>query len=302
MELRRLEHFVAVAEERSFTRASRRIHLVQSALSVSIRTLEAELGTSLFDRSTHHVELTDAGRALLPEARATLAAAQGARDAVDAVVGGLRGPLRIGIMQSVAGFDLATLLVRFHRQNPGVELRPRPAGGGTMELVHAVASGELDLAFVSVAGRTHPGVALAPLFAEPIVVAVPRGHRLESRNSVRLEDLAGETFVEVPAGWGTRLQTEKALAQAGVERVVGVEVADLGTLAELVRAGLGIGFFPETTSIGTDRVTLIRLEPQIMWEVSLALPSTRRPTAAAQAFVGLVQSHDGWAPPAAGSL
>ena len=288
MELRRLEHFIAVAEEQSFTRASRRIHLVQSALSVSIKALEAELGTALFDRTTHQVELTDAGWALLPEARATIAAAQGARDAVDAVVGGLRGTLRIGIMQSVTAFDLAALLVRFHREKPGVELQPRPARGGTLALVQGVASGELDLAFVSVPGTMHPGVTLTPLASEPLLLAVPRGHRFESRATVRFEELAGETFVEVPSGWGLRLRTDQAFARAGVERVVNVEVADLSTLAELVRAGLGLGFLPASTLIGADRVQLIHLEPELTWEISLAVPSTRRPSAAAQAFLGLL--------------
>jgi DNA-binding transcriptional LysR family regulator len=112
---------------------------------------------------------------------------------------------------------------------------------------------------------------------------------LESREFVTLQDVAGETFVEVPSGWGTRLRTDQALAQAGVERVVGVEVADLSTLAELVRAGLGLGFLPESTLIGADRVNLVSLEPKLMWEVSLAVPSTRRPSAAALAFLQLVR-------------
>ena len=76
MELRHLATFVAVAEEGSFTRASARLHVVQSAVSAGVRTLERELGAALFDRTTHRVRLTDAGYALLPEARATLAAAE----------------------------------------------------------------------------------------------------------------------------------------------------------------------------------------------------------------------------------
>src|ERR1700710_1399282 len=89
VELRNLEHFVAVAEEQSFTRAAARIHLVQSALSVSVRTLERELGAQLFERTTHSVQLTDSGAALVVEARRTLAAADVARDAVAAVRGGV---------------------------------------------------------------------------------------------------------------------------------------------------------------------------------------------------------------------
>src|ERR1700760_215132 len=109
VELRQLATFVAVAEEGSFTRASDRLHVVQSAVSAGVRKLEAELGAGLFDRSTHHVELTDAGRALLPAARATLAAAQAARDAVDEARGGLRGRVVLGTMQAQAmrALDLA---------------------------------------------------------------------------------------------------------------------------------------------------------------------------------------------------
>ncbi|MES2171430.1 MAG: LysR family transcriptional regulator [Actinomycetota bacterium] len=289
MELRRLEYFVAVAEERSFTRASQRVHLVQSALSASIKSLEHELGTLLFDRTTHRVELTDAGRALLPEARTTLAAAQAARDAVDAVAGGLRGRLDIGIMQSLSIIDLASLITRFRRERPDVELRPRPTRGGSAELVRDVISGGLDLAFVSLPGSTHAGLTITSLASDPILLAVPPGHRLESRKTVSLMELAGETFVETPEGWGTRRVTERALARVGVERHISVEVADLATLTELVRAGLGLGFMPASTVGSAQRVSLIPLDPGLTWEISLAIPSNRRRSAAAHAFEQLVR-------------
>jgi DNA-binding transcriptional LysR family regulator len=289
MELRRLEHFIAVAEEGSFTRAAQRIHLVQSGLSVSIKALEHELGAALFDRTTHRVELTNAGRALLPEARATVAAAQGARDAVDAVIGGLSGVLHIGIMQSLAIIDLASLLARFRHERPGVELHPRTTVGGSADLVRDVVSGELDLAFASIPNGSFPGVTLTHLASEPILLAVPAGHRLENRDVVELSDLAGETFVESPEGWGTRLITEQALLKAGVQRSVSVQVPDLATLTELVRAELGLGFVPRSTVGTSDRITLIPVVPELTWEISLALPSNRPTSAAARAFADLVR-------------
>jgi len=106
VELRHLEHFVAVAEERSFTRAASRVHLVQSALSVSVQSLERELDTRLFERTTHQVALTDAGQALLPEARRTLGAAAAARSAVTDANEGMRGTLRLGLMQSLTLVDV----------------------------------------------------------------------------------------------------------------------------------------------------------------------------------------------------
>src|SRR5690349_25087262 len=102
MELRHLATFVAVAEERSFTRAADRLHVVQSAVSAGVKTLERELGTALFTRSTQAVDLTDAGHALLPEARATLAAANAARDAVEQVRDGLHGTVPLEKKQTNA--------------------------------------------------------------------------------------------------------------------------------------------------------------------------------------------------------
>src|SRR5271165_2552150 len=113
VELRHLEYFVAVAEELSFTRASRRLHVVQSGVSSSIQGLERELGVALFDRDRHRVTLTEAGQALLPEARATLAAAQAAADAVAEATAGLRGTLFVGTMISTGSVDVPALLGRF---------------------------------------------------------------------------------------------------------------------------------------------------------------------------------------------
>ncbi|HEX4791221.1 MAG TPA: LysR family transcriptional regulator [Actinospica sp.] len=288
MELRHLEHFLAVAEEQSFTRAARSVHLVQSALSVSIKALERELGAALFERTTHRVELTEAGQALVPEARRTLAAAAAARDAVDAVAGGVRGTVRIGIMQAVTLIDLAGLLTRFHRQRGEVQLVPRASQGGSKELARQVASGELDLALVSLAESASPGVSLTRLAAEPLLLACSPGHRLAARRTVRLDELDGADFVEVPEGWGTRMRVEQAFAQHGMRRGVSVEVTDLATLVELVRADFGLGFLPRSALNAAGRVRMLKVRPELTWEVCLAVPTERRPTAASAALIEMI--------------
>jgi DNA-binding transcriptional LysR family regulator len=287
VELRRLEHFLAVAEEGSFTRAARRVHLVQSALSVSVRGLEKELGVRLFERSTRDVHLTDAGRVFLPEARATLAAAAAALDAVQATVGGMRGTLRVGIMQSMLAVDLAAILARFRNERPGVELQLRPARGGSLKLSQEVESGELDVAFVSVSGNAFNG-GLTSLASEPLLLAVPVGHPLAGRAAVTIPELDGQTFVETPVGWGTRLVADRAFADAHVDRSISVEVADLATVVELVRAGLGLGLIPQSVARLSDRVEFVPLDPPLVWEIALAFSTKRRASAAAQAFEDLV--------------
>ena len=120
MELRHLEYFVAVAEEQNFTRAAARLHIVQSAVSAAVKTLERELDARLLDRNSKRVLLTDEGRALLPRARSVLDAARDAADAVAEVRGALRGTLRMGTLTSIRLIDLPGLLGEFHRRHPGV--------------------------------------------------------------------------------------------------------------------------------------------------------------------------------------
>ncbi|MER6926274.1 LysR family transcriptional regulator, partial [Streptomyces spiralis] len=142
MELRHLQHFVAVAEDQHFTRAAERLMVSQSGLSASIRALERELRAPLFVRTTRRVTLTEAGRALLGEAERILAQVRAAHEAVAAVQGVLRGTLTLGTEQCIAGVDVAGLLAAFRRRHPEVEIRLRQAGSGA--LAEGVAAGRLD--------------------------------------------------------------------------------------------------------------------------------------------------------------
>ncbi|MCW2538818.1 MAG: DNA-binding transcriptional regulator, LysR family [Frankiales bacterium] len=290
MELRHLEHFLAVAEERSFTRAAARIHLVQSALSVSVKTLERELGAQLFDRTTHSVELTDAGVALVVEARRTLAAADAARDAVAAVRGGVRGTVRVGIMHSLALIDLAGLLTRYHREHPEVRLVPSPAEGGSVELAQAVLDGRLDLAFASPPAESPKGLDVRSLAAEEMLLACPPDHPLARRRRIALSELDGERFVDYPPGWGTRVGVDRLFADAGLHRQIQVEVGDVPTVAELVRAGFGFAFIGPSTLPQVHDLVLQHTRPAPEFSVALVTPSARPLSAAARAFIALVHA------------
>jgi DNA-binding transcriptional LysR family regulator len=290
MELRHLEHFLAVADERSFTRAAARVHLVQSALSVSIRSLERELGARLFDRTTHQVELTDAGLALVTEARRTLAAADAARDAVAGVVGGMRGTVRIGIMHSLSLIDLAGLLTAFHRQWPQVQLVPTAAAGGSADLAQAVLDGQLDLAFAALPSDYPAGLSVRSLASEPMVLACPPGSPLAKRRTVDLAQLDGKRFVDVPPGWGTRLSVDRIFRDAGLRREVAVEIADVPNVIELVLAGFGYAILAPSTIADTRSLTLRTVRPSPMFAVSLVTADGARRSAAAGAFIDLVST------------
>ena len=292
MELRHLTTFVAVAEQGSFTRASERLHVVQSAVSAGVRNLERELGTPLFDRTTHRVELTDAGRALLPEARATLAAARMAREAVDQVRGGLRGTVTLGILQvdALGTVNIARLLAAFRDEHPDVELHVRHASSA--EMAAQVRDGSLDLAFVALPARRATGLQLTALRREPMPLAVHDGHRLAGRVDVELASIADETFADCPPDWGTRIAVDRAFAAAGLRRRVMLEVNDTATLVELVRHGLAAAFLARSFIRDQHGMALVPVRHHApVFETYIAEPATRRLGAAATALLTLAKHH-----------
>jgi DNA-binding transcriptional LysR family regulator len=296
MELRQLECFVAVAEESNFTRAAARLHVVQSAVSATIAALERDLHAQLLQRSSRRVLLTEAGSALLPKARATLAAARAARDAVDDFTGGIRGVLRVGTLTSLGLIDLPAMLGQFHRDHPAVTVSVVTAApnGGSIGLAEAVAEGRLDLAFVSLPGRSPSGVRLADLTVADLCLVVPVGHALADRSEVTLFDLAGESFIDFPTSYGNRAVTDRAFAAAGIQRHVAIEINNIRTGPDFIRHGLGVALLPREifkSDSHDDLVTVPITGADLKWPVSLAAPLGRSPSAAARVFEQIVDQH-----------
>lgn len=225
---------------------------------------------------------------MLPEARRILADIEAARTAVGDVGHGLRGTIRIGLMQALPLVDVADILARYHRERPLVQIRPQPAEGGVGRAGRCRAGGRSRRRVRVDARRPHPGLTLTPLAAEPIRLITRPDHPLAGRTSVPVRDLTGEKFVDFPNGFGTRRSVDTEFAKAGAHHRVCVEVPDLSTLTELVRAGLGVATLPchcYRTEAGWPSSIL---SPAPTFEVALALPSDRRPSATTTAFLDLV--------------
>ena len=247
----------------------------------------------LFDRSTHSVKLTDAGRALLPEARATLAAAQAARDAVDEARGGLRGTVVLGTMQAqgMRAIDLAGILAAFRAEHPAVEVEIRHVGGSS-DMAHEVRDGRLDLAFVALPGDGPSGLELIPLAREPIMLAVPAGHPLADRSDIELAALRNETLVDLPTGWGIRMAVNRSFASAGVTRTVTYEVNDTATMIDFIRNGLAIGLLPRSLVETTEDIAFVPIRdhpPQ--FQTAIAIPANRLLAAATRAMLETIKRH-----------
>ncbi|WP_315063681.1 LysR family transcriptional regulator [Actinomyces oris] len=238
MELQQLRYAVAIAEEQSFTRAAERCFVVQSALSRQIKSLESELGVRLFARTSRKVEATPAGEAFVEQARLCLRAAERAKVAAAAAHGDIRGALTIGVIPTVTAVDVAAVLGAFRRGYPEVGVHVRT--GGSDEFLRRIAAGELDVGFLGLAeGVTPQGVQTRELSRERLVAVLAEGHRLAGRRRLRLEDLAGETFVDFPEGSSGREQSDLAFDRARLRREVSFEVNTADLLTGLVRQGLG---------------------------------------------------------------
>ncbi|MFE5657037.1 LysR family transcriptional regulator [Streptomyces sp. NPDC056517] len=290
MELRHLQHFVAVAEDRHFTRAAERLMVSQSGLSASIRALERDLRAPLFVRSTRRVMLTEAGRALLVEAERILAQVRAAHEAVAAVQGVVRGTLRLGAEQCVAGVHVAGLLAAFRRRHPEVEIRLRQEGG--LALAEDVAAGRLDLAFAYRTRADSDQLRSVPLAAEPMTLLCHPEHPLAAARPVlALGDLAEEAFVDFHPGWGPRRATDATFASAGVPRTVTLEVNDVHSLLDLVEEDLGVAAVPRHFRHKRDSLHAIPLADtgEAVYETVALLPPPQATSPAARALMTLLE-------------
>ncbi|SFV38112.1 LysR family transcriptional regulator [Hyphomicrobium facile] len=297
MDLKQLKHFVAAAEEQHFTRAARKMNIVQSGLSASIRALEQEMGAPLFVRTTRRVELTVAGQVLYERALLIIAGVRDARRAVAAISGLERGSLSIGTCASLnAFFDLPLLLGEFHALHPDVEIRL--CHSTAAKLMDKVKDSSIDLAFLPLYEKSREIVSM-PIASDRLVVAHPLGHPLEGRESVSLHSLAGETFVDFQLDQGTRRIVDRAFAAINVSRKTALEVGDVQVLLDLVARGFGIALVPYTFVMAraaqstTPKIGITSLrKPGIRWELVAAFSGragaaqSRNPAVAA--FTGVL--------------
>jgi DNA-binding transcriptional LysR family regulator len=286
MELRQLERFLAVAEEGHFTRAASRCRISQSALSASIRSLERELDSRLFVRTTRKVELTEAGRVLLEEARCTLGAAASARESVLAVRGLLRGSLRVGGIPTPGLLDQAALLASFRDHHPAVDIRY--VRDTSMALIPEIGAGRLDIALVSLPQQLPEPVLAVPLSTQPLMFVCRPDHPLAGRTQVTLASLAEHDFVGPPKGSTGYEAVDQVFAGTGAERRVRFEAVDILTILDFVAHGLGFTLLPEYLATSRPDLRAIPLaDPDMAWTLA-AVMSRHQATPTARAFAALL--------------
>ncbi|MCK9929224.1 LysR family transcriptional regulator [Frankia sp. Mgl5] len=238
MELRQLEYFVAVAEERNFTRAAERSHVSQSGVSAQIRQLERDLGAELFDRSGRAATLTAAGEAALGCARAALAATAALRQAVGEVTGLIRGQLTVGMVTGCTVTPLFDALAGFRGAHPGVDVSLLE--GNSDQLVSEVRAGTVDLALVGSAAPAPEGLGALTIVEERLVAAVQPGHTLAERPRTTLRDLCRHPIVCMPPGTGLRTVFDLACQARDLHPRIALQASAPDAIADLASRGLGV--------------------------------------------------------------
>lgn len=258
MDLRQLRQFVAVAEHLHFGRAAQALSMAQPPLSRSIRAIEQELGVALFERSKRKVLLAGAGRALLPEAKAVLAAAARLADIARGAAAGEQGELVLSFVSIVDYSFLPDLLRRFTMRFPGVRVDLREA---TTDVQLAdlragrsdcgILLGPLSADSADSAGAARPGAALdyCALVSESMVLALPATHaRAHPGPPIAPKALAGEAFICSPRHVAPRLHDAiiGICAAAGFSPRIVQEAIQMQTIISLVSAGMGVALVPES--------------------------------------------------------
>lgn len=244
MEIRHLLHFVALAEEGQFTAAARRMNIVQSGLSVTIKELEQELGVQLVNRTTRTVALTDAGEVFLEHARSSLLMLNNGVEAVRSRDGVVRGRLHLGILQSLGPYvDLPLLLKTFRTRYPQVEFSVRSLS--TDKIPALVRSGYVDLSFQALVDeKTWAGIKITPFALDSLVAICSSKHALAERRTVSLELLSKESFVDLTPERALRALVDRAFLENDLKRDSVYQVSNVETMLEFVAGGLGVSIVP----------------------------------------------------------
>src|SRR5262245_26995486 len=259
MTLEQLRIFIAVAERQHMTRAAEALNLTQQAVSAAIVALENAHSTALFHRVGRHIELTEAGRLFLEEARSVLTREAAAELALSELGGLRRGTLAVQASQTIASYYLPPRLVAFHRAYPEIVLRV--GIGNTAQVAKAVVNGAAELGFIEGA-IDEPALSCEPLGEDRLVLVVAPAHPWAQRDRVAPHELAQAEWVLREVGSGTRSAFESSLDQLSVAphllKVV-MELPSNEAVRHAVKVGCGVTVIPESVADAALRSGALRL-------------------------------------------
>src|SRR6266852_7133524 len=293
MTLRQLEVFLAVAREKSFSRAAKRIHSSQPTLSEHISELEGELGKKLFFRRGREVTMTEAGRVFEQYAAGAVSAVEGARQTLADLDGLGHGSLLIGASTTPGLYVMPGIIGAFRVKYPDVELKLQIANSQVIE--GRVKDRELDLGIIGGHAVAHGEECLAAGMPDELLLVVPPGHAWSERRDIVPKSLADQPLLVREQGSATRSVTERTLQRAGVRFQVAMELDHTEAIKQAVMAGLGVAFvsiYAVRGEIATGRLCALRLRGiRIQRHFHVIHHEARGVTASARAFIALLEQN-----------
>ena len=267
MSLKKYEAFVRTVELGSLTKAAQSLGSTQSRISHILSDLEAEYGFSLLRRSRGGIELTEAGRLVLPKMQEILSKEQALAECVDEIRNANAGTVRVGVFTSVAVHWLPGMIRSFQAEHPGAHLEMR--NGDYHDVDQWLREGSVDLGFVTLPAPA--GMRTIPLAEDPLVAILPRDHRLARLEQIPIEELGQDPFISLLQS--SAHDIHRALDNAGVHPNIKFTTKDDYAILAMVEQGLGISIVPQLLIRGRGQNLAVRpLVPQASRTIALAIP------------------------------
>ena len=267
MSLKKYEAFVRTVELGSLTKAAQSLGSTQSRISHILSDLEAEYGFSLLRRSRGGIELTEAGRLVLPKMQEILSKEQALAECVDEIRNANAGTVRVGVFTSVAVHWLPGMIRSFQAEHPGAHLEMR--NGDYHDVDQWLREGSVDLGFVTLPAPA--GMRTIPLAEDPLVAILPRDHRLARLEQIPIEELGQDPFISLLQS--SDHDIHRALDNAGVHPNIKFTTKDDYAILAMVEQGLGISIVPQLLIRGRGQNLAVRpLVPQASRTIALAIP------------------------------
>jgi len=287
MELLQLQYFLEVARVEHVTEAARSLHVTQSSLSKTIQRLEEDLGVPLFDRTGRKLRLNAFGHRFLRRAERVLFELEQRKQKINDLSNPEHGTIELAVTNAST---LPNILREFQKKHPHIQFHVQMLT--TEEMVTLLHRGEVDFCLSS--PMQGDDIECQNVFIDPILVAVPKGHRLADRSSVSLRELKNERFVGVKKGYRTRDLVDSVCNSAGFALKYVYERNEPTRLSALVEAGIGIAFIPSTARNSREDIQYLQVEDhELVREIALLRHRSRYISRAALEFREVVVEYFG---------
>lgn len=280
MELNQLEYFKALAHINHFTKAARAISVSQSALSRSIAKLESELGVPLFHRNGKNIQLTRYGQTFLVHVERALQEISNGRQALLNLSEPDQGVVNLSFLHSLGSYMIPVLLSEFRKQYPKIHFSLNQNNSAL--LTRQLIEGKADLCLCSTLMTTET-LGWVFLCSEELFIVVPGNHRLATRKSIRLEEVAEESFITFKPMYGLRLLADQFFETASVRPKITFEGDEIMTVAGLVDASLGVALIPHIPGLSHLNIAFLTVEAPtcarpigLAWNTGQYLPPAAR--------------------------